>query len=72
MRASGLTREIERAYAAADAFVLPTPYDAFGMVITDVKMSSRSEYYSYLDPDDEGSPNGRGRSRSRDRVQTPS
>ena len=32
---SGLTRDIERAYAAADAFVLPTPYDAFGMVITE-------------------------------------
>ena len=33
--ASGLTREVERAYAAADVFVLPTPYDAFGMVITE-------------------------------------
>ena len=32
---AGLTHEIERAYAAADAFVLPTPYDAFGMVITE-------------------------------------
>jgi UDP-glucose:(heptosyl)LPS alpha-1,3-glucosyltransferase len=32
---SGLMRSIERAYAAADAFVLPTPYDAFGMVITE-------------------------------------
>jgi len=33
--ATGLTHEIERAYAAADVFVLPTPYDAFGMVITE-------------------------------------
>ena len=32
---TGLMHEIERAYAAADAFVLPTPYDAFGMVITE-------------------------------------
>lgn len=29
------TRQIERYYAAADALVLPTPYDAFGMVITE-------------------------------------
>jgi len=29
------TDEIERYYAAADIFVLPTPYDAFGMVITE-------------------------------------
>jgi UDP-glucose:(heptosyl)LPS alpha-1,3-glucosyltransferase len=29
------TQEIERYYGAADAFVLPTPYDAFGMVITE-------------------------------------
>ena len=29
------TSEIERCYAAADALVLPTPYDAFGMVITE-------------------------------------
>jgi glycosyltransferase involved in cell wall biosynthesis len=29
------TRQIERYYGAADAFVLPTPYDAFGMVITE-------------------------------------
>lgn len=29
------TNQIERYYAAADVFVLPTPYDAFGMVITE-------------------------------------
>jgi UDP-glucose:(heptosyl)LPS alpha-1,3-glucosyltransferase len=29
------TNDIERCYAAADALVLPTPYDAFGMVITE-------------------------------------
>ena len=29
------TAAIERFYAAADALVLPTPYDAFGMVITE-------------------------------------
>ena len=29
------TSQIERYYAAADVFVLPTPYDAFGMVITE-------------------------------------
>lgn len=29
------TGAIERYYGAADAFVLPTPYDAFGMVITE-------------------------------------
>jgi glycosyltransferase involved in cell wall biosynthesis len=29
------TTEIERYYGAADALVLPTPYDAFGMVITE-------------------------------------
>jgi UDP-glucose:(heptosyl)LPS alpha-1,3-glucosyltransferase len=29
------TDRIERYYGAADAFVLPTPYDAFGMVITE-------------------------------------
>ncbi len=28
-------RQIERYYAAADAFVFPTPYDAFGMVLTE-------------------------------------
>ncbi|CAN5683104.1 hypothetical protein BH18ACI5_BH18ACI5_24560 [soil metagenome] len=30
-----VTGEIERYYGAADALVLPTPYDAFGMVITE-------------------------------------
>lgn len=29
------TSQIERCYAAADALVMPTPYDAFGMVITE-------------------------------------
>jgi glycosyltransferase involved in cell wall biosynthesis len=29
------TNSIERYYGAADALVLPTPYDAFGMVITE-------------------------------------
>lgn len=29
------TGQIERYYGAADVFVLPTPYDAFGMVITE-------------------------------------
>lgn len=29
------TGAIERAYAAADVFVFPTPYDAFGMVLTE-------------------------------------
>jgi UDP-glucose:(heptosyl)LPS alpha-1,3-glucosyltransferase len=29
------TSQIERYYASADALVLPTPYDAFGMVITE-------------------------------------
>ena len=29
------TDSVERYYGAADAFVLPTPYDAFGMVITE-------------------------------------
>ncbi len=29
------TDRIERAYAAADAFLFPTPYDAFGMVIVE-------------------------------------
>jgi UDP-glucose:(heptosyl)LPS alpha-1,3-glucosyltransferase len=29
------TSQVERYYAAADALVLPTPYDAFGMVITE-------------------------------------
>ncbi len=29
----GATDQIERYYAAADVFLLPTPYDAFGMVV---------------------------------------
>ena len=29
------TNQIERSYGAADALVMPTPYDAFGMVITE-------------------------------------
>ena len=29
------TDHVERYYAASDAFVLPTPYDAFGLVITE-------------------------------------
>lgn len=29
------TNAVQRYYGAADAFVLPTPYDAFGMVITE-------------------------------------
>ena len=29
------TSQVERCYGAADALVLPTPYDAFGMVITE-------------------------------------
>jgi glycosyltransferase involved in cell wall biosynthesis len=33
--ATGPTSDIERAYAAADAFVFPSPYDAFGMVVTE-------------------------------------
>lgn len=32
---AGFTNEVEKAYAAADAFVLPTPYDAFGMVVSE-------------------------------------
>ena len=35
----GPTNQVERAYAAADAFVLPTPYDAFGMVVTEAMAS---------------------------------
>ena len=29
------THTVERYYAAADVFVFPTPYDAFGMVLTE-------------------------------------
>jgi glycosyltransferase involved in cell wall biosynthesis len=31
----GHTDQVERYYAAADAFVLPTPYDSFGLVVTE-------------------------------------
>jgi glycosyltransferase involved in cell wall biosynthesis len=33
------TQNIERSYAASDAFVFPTPYDAFGMVIAEAMAS---------------------------------
>jgi len=36
---AGPTNQVERAYAAADAFVLPTPYDAFAMVVTEAMAS---------------------------------
>jgi UDP-glucose:(heptosyl)LPS alpha-1,3-glucosyltransferase len=32
---AGATNQVERIYAAADAFVHPTPYDAFGMVVSE-------------------------------------
>jgi UDP-glucose:(heptosyl)LPS alpha-1,3-glucosyltransferase len=32
---SAPTNQIEKMYAAADAFLLPTPYDAFAMVVTE-------------------------------------
>ena len=32
---SGATSQVEHAYAAADALLLPTPYDAFAMVVTE-------------------------------------
>ena len=32
---AGATNEVEQAYAAADVLLLPTPYDAFGMVVTE-------------------------------------
>jgi UDP-glucose:(heptosyl)LPS alpha-1,3-glucosyltransferase len=32
---AGATNQVEQAYAAADALLLPTPYDAFGMVVTE-------------------------------------
>ena len=31
----GSTDEVEKAYAAADVLLMPTPYDAFGMVVTE-------------------------------------
>ena len=39
VRFAGSTDKIERIYAAADAFVLPTPYDAFGMVVSEAMSS---------------------------------
>ena len=35
VRVAPATDQIERYYAAADVFVFPTPYDAFGMVISE-------------------------------------
>jgi UDP-glucose:(heptosyl)LPS alpha-1,3-glucosyltransferase len=32
---AGATSQVEHAYAAADALLLPTPYDAFAMVVTE-------------------------------------
>lgn len=34
-----VTNRIEEAYAAADAFMLPSPYDTFGMVVTEAMAS---------------------------------
>jgi UDP-glucose:(heptosyl)LPS alpha-1,3-glucosyltransferase len=36
---SGPTNQVERIYAAADAFVCPTPYDAFAMVVSEAMAS---------------------------------
>ena len=33
------TNQVERVYAAADAFLLPTPYDAFAMVVSEAMAS---------------------------------
>jgi UDP-glucose:(heptosyl)LPS alpha-1,3-glucosyltransferase len=35
----GPTNQVERAYSAADAFLLPTPYDAFAMVVSEAMAS---------------------------------
>jgi len=35
VRFLGTTNQVEHAYAAADAFLHPTPYDAFGMVVSE-------------------------------------
>jgi UDP-glucose:(heptosyl)LPS alpha-1,3-glucosyltransferase len=35
----GPTNQVEKMYAAADAFLLPSPYDAFGMVATEAMAS---------------------------------
>jgi glycosyltransferase involved in cell wall biosynthesis len=32
---AGPTNQVEKAYAAADAFLFPSPYDAFGMVVSE-------------------------------------
>jgi len=40
------TREIERYYAAADAFVFPTTYDAFGMVVLEAMASGIAVFCS--------------------------
>ncbi len=37
---AGPTNQVEKAYAAADAFVLPTPYDAFAMVVSEAMASA--------------------------------
>jgi UDP-glucose:(heptosyl)LPS alpha-1,3-glucosyltransferase len=36
---AGPTNQVEKAYAAADAFLLPTPYDAFAMVVSEAMAS---------------------------------
>ncbi len=36
---AGPTNQVERAYSAADAFLLPTPYDAFAMVVSEAMAS---------------------------------
>jgi UDP-glucose:(heptosyl)LPS alpha-1,3-glucosyltransferase len=36
---TGFTDRVERLYAAVDAFLLPTPYDAFGMVVSEAMSS---------------------------------
>jgi len=36
---AGATSHVERFYAAADAFLHPTPYDAFGMVVSEAMAS---------------------------------
>ena len=40
VRFAGPTNDVERFYAAADAFLLPTPYDAFGMVVSEAMASA--------------------------------
>ena len=36
---AGFTNQVEKVYAAADAFVFPTPYDAFAMVVLEAMAS---------------------------------